>query len=97
MRQKPISPGGSRKPRPVSPSSSPLTVSAARLRRLLQAAGCQEITVTGEHVCAVQGLPPLHTNPFDRIMLAQALIEGATLLTADRTLERYGPPVVCVA
>ncbi|HYF08924.1 MAG TPA: hypothetical protein VD970_14975 [Acetobacteraceae bacterium] len=48
-------------------------------------------------MCAVQGLPPLHTNPFDRIMLAQALIEGATLLTADRTLERYGPPVVCVA
>lgn len=42
---------------------------------------------------AVGALPPLHKDPFDRLLLSQALCEGITLLTADAQLARYGGPV----
>jgi len=41
----------------------------------------------------VDGLPPLHKDPFDRLLIAQALVEGITLITADAQLARYGGPV----
>lgn len=41
----------------------------------------------------VDALPPLHKDPFDRLLLAQALVEGITLLTADEQLARYPGPV----
>jgi PIN domain nuclease of toxin-antitoxin system len=49
--------------------------------------------VTGEHAVAVAALPSLHKDPFDRMLLAQALCEGVTLLTSDVELARYGGPV----
>lgn len=48
-----------------------------------------ELPVTGEHAVAVADLPPLHKDPFDRLLVAQSLVEGITLLTADRQLGRY--------
>ena len=68
-------------------------VDAALLRRGLLAAGYREMAVTGEHAIAVGRLPPLHKDPFDRILIAQAEVEGATLLTADATVARYAGPV----
>jgi PIN domain nuclease of toxin-antitoxin system len=59
-------------------------------------AGYREIAMTGEHVVAVGGLPPLHKDPFDRLLVAQAGVEGATLLTADRVVARYAGPVQLV-
>lgn len=56
-------------------------------------AGYREIAATGEHVVAVGGLPALHKDPFDRLLIAQAVVEGATLLTADRMVARYAGPV----
>ncbi len=41
-------------------------------------------------------LPPIHKDPFDRMLLAQAIVEGAQLLTVDGQLARYGDPVVRV-
>ena len=41
----------------------------------------------------VDALPPIHKDPFDRLLLAQALVEGVTLLTADAQLARYRGPV----
>jgi PIN domain nuclease of toxin-antitoxin system len=41
----------------------------------------------------VDSLPPLHQDPFDRLLLAQAMVEGNTLLTADARLVRYRGPV----
>jgi PIN domain nuclease of toxin-antitoxin system len=64
-------------------------VEPRRLRRGLLDAGYREIAVTGEHALAVRHLPPLHKDPFDRILIAQADTEGAVLLTADRLIAQY--------
>jgi PIN domain nuclease of toxin-antitoxin system len=63
------------------------------LRRALLDNGYAELPVTSEHAVSVDALPPLHKDPFDRLLLAQALVEGITLLTADAQLLRYGGPV----
>jgi len=63
------------------------------LRRGLLDNGYLELPVTGQHAVSIDGLPPLHKDPFDRLLLAQALIEGITLLTADPQLARYPGPV----
>jgi PIN domain nuclease of toxin-antitoxin system len=42
-----------------------------------------------EHVAELQTLPPLHKDPFDRMLVAQAAVEGLTLLTTDREVKRY--------
>lgn len=63
------------------------------LRRGLLDNGYLELPVTGQHAVSIDGLPPLHEDPFDRLLLAQALAEGVTLLTADAQLARYPGPV----
>jgi len=45
------------------------------------------------HAVAVDGLPPLHKDPFDRILVAQEWTEGITLLTADTLVAQYPGPV----
>lgn len=65
-----------------------------RFRKLLIANGYRELAVTSEHVLAVDRLPALHKDPFDRILLAQARSEGMLLLTADSQIIRYGEGVV---
>ena len=62
-------------------------------RRGLLANGYREFAVTGEHAVAIHGLPLLHKDPFDRMLVAQALVEGVTLLTADRPVAQYPGPV----
>ena len=64
-----------------------------RLRRELLDNGYLELAITADHVLAVGDLPPIHRDPFDRLLLAQAKCEGAILLTADRTLARYPVPI----
>lgn len=59
------------------------------LRRGLLANGWRELAVNGAHALAVADLPPLHNDPFDRILLAQAKVEGLTLLTSDKSVARY--------
>ena|SRR5437763_3687833 len=63
------------------------------LRRGLLDNGYSELPVTSEHAVAVDGLPPIHGDPFDRILVAQATVEGITLLTSDRIVARYPGPV----
>jgi PIN domain nuclease of toxin-antitoxin system len=63
------------------------------LRRGLLDNGYQELPVTSEHAVAVDGLPPIHNDPFDRILIAQSIVEGITLLTADDLVARYPAPV----
>lgn len=64
-------------------------VEPRRLRRGLIDAGYREIAVAGDHALAAARLPPLHRDPFDRMLLAQADIEGAELVTSDPVLARY--------
>jgi len=59
------------------------------LRRGLLENDYTELPVTGAHAGAVDLLPPIHADPFDRILIAQARIEGVVLLTADRIVGRY--------
>ncbi len=49
--------------------------------------------MSSEHALTVDTLPPVHKDPFDRILIAQAKAEGILLLTADTLLEQYGEPV----
>ena len=63
------------------------------LRRALIDNGYTEIPVTSEHAVTVDSLPPLHKDPFDRLLLSQAIVEGVTLLTTDSQLARYEGPV----
>lgn len=59
------------------------------LRRGLVENGYVELSITSEHVLAVDTLPPLHKDPFDRLLVAQALAEGLPLITADGRLPHY--------
>jgi PIN domain nuclease of toxin-antitoxin system len=68
-------------------------VDPARLRRGLLRHGWSELPVLGAHAVAVAGLPALHKDPFDRLLAAQALSEGLTLLTTDRRLAAYPGPI----
>lgn len=63
------------------------------LRRGLLDNGYEELPVLSEHAVAIDFLPPLHKDPFDRILVAQAMVEGITLLTADALLARYPGPL----
>ena len=63
------------------------------LRRCLLDNGYSELSVTSEHAVTIDSLPPIHGDPFDRLLLAQAISEGSILLTADAHLARYPGPV----
>jgi PIN domain nuclease of toxin-antitoxin system len=62
---------------------------ARLLRRGLLDNGYDALAVTGAHAVALDSLPPLHNDPFDRILLAQAKVEGITLLTSDDRVAQY--------
>jgi PIN domain nuclease of toxin-antitoxin system len=66
------------------------------LRRGLLDNGYSELPISSEHVVAIDTLPPIHKDPFDRVLVAQALVEGITLLTTDATVARYPAPVQAV-
>lgn len=63
------------------------------LRRGLLENGYVELPISGVHAVAVDGLPPIHKDPFDRLLAAQAAVESITLLTADPTLAQYPGPI----
>ncbi len=63
------------------------------LRRALLDNGYTHLPVTADHGAAVADLPAIHKDPFDRILVAQARVEGFTLLTADKNIARYPGPV----
>lgn len=66
------------------------------LRRALVENGYDELPVTSVHASAVTDLPPIHRDPFDRLLVAQARVEGITLLTSDATVGQYGSPTLLV-
>ena len=68
-------------------------VEPALLRRALLDGGWQELPVQAHHALAVAALPPLHRDPFDRLLLAQASADGLLLITADQQLAAYPGPV----
>lgn len=63
------------------------------LRRGLLDNGYVELPISGEHAVAVTTLPPLHRDPFDRLLVAQAQVEGVMLLTSDPLVAQYPGPI----
>ena len=49
--------------------------------------------MTGAHAAALMSLPPLHKDPFDRMLVAQATIEGLILVTGDPAVAKYPGPI----
>lgn len=68
----------------------------AKLLAVLRRDGYRELPVASEHALALLELPRLHRDPFDRMLIAQARVERLVLLTSDRRLAVYGPPVKVV-
>ena len=64
-----------------------------QLRRGLLENGYQELVITSQHALAVGHLPPIHKDPFDRLLVAQAQEEGICLLTADEQVAAYGSSI----
>lgn len=73
-----------------------ITISAAEMSRLLAGARCEVLQVTASHVLALEALPPLHADPFDRLLVAQARAEPLRLITADAQLAAYGDGIELV-
>ena len=71
-------------------------VDARLLRRGLLDNGYSELAITGAHAVFAESLPPIHKDPFDRILVAQASVEGITLLTADAIVAGYPGPIELV-
>ncbi len=63
------------------------------LRRGLLDNGYRELPIISHHVVAIDSLPPIHKDPFDRILVAQATVEGITLLTIDAWVSQYPGPI----
>jgi len=63
------------------------------LRRGLLDNGYSELPVLSDHVVAIDTLPPIHKDPFDRLLVSQATVEGITLLTADSVVAQYQGPI----
>ncbi len=70
------------------------TVNPVSLYSGLISAGYEELPVFGKHTLLVGTLPPLHKDPFDRLLLAQAMYEGIPLLTSDKMLAQYSSSVI---
>jgi len=66
------------------------------LRRGLLDNGYAELAISSEHAVAIEALPPIHKDPFDRILVAQSIVEGVTLLTSDPVVAQYPGPVRAV-
>jgi len=63
------------------------------IRRQMMENGYEELPVSGSHVAALDSLGQTNKNPFDRLLIAQAMVEGITLLTADASVARYPGPI----
>jgi PIN domain nuclease of toxin-antitoxin system len=64
-------------------------IDVSSLRRNLFDNEYAELSITGAHAVALGSLPPIHKDPFDRLLVAQAIVEGLTLVTSDPTIAKY--------
>src|SRR5260370_18152950 len=68
-------------------------VDSRLLRRGLLDNGYSELPIMSDHIVATESLPLIHKDPFDRILVAQATVEGVTLLTIDSLVSQYPGPI----
>lgn len=80
----------------IKASIGKLTADPFEVIAALEPAGFIPLPIVGEHAARVGGLPPIHRDPFDRMLVAQALTEPLRLVTDDAVLGRYGEIVTVV-
>ena len=68
-------------------------VDARVLRRALLDNGYEDLPIRSEHMVAIDSLPAIHKDPFDRVLVAQATVEGIMLLTIDSRVAEYPGPI----
>lgn len=73
-----------------------MPVSGTQAAAHFQAAGYIELPIVNAHVALLETLPPHHADPFDRLLIAQALAEPLRLLTHDATLKPYSDSIILV-
>lgn len=73
-----------------------MPVSAKAARQYFRQAGYQILAVEADHTVAVETLPLHHQDPFDRLLVAQALVEPLRLITHDRQVARYSDTIILV-
>lgn len=73
-----------------------MPVSASDALRYFEESGYRLLSMTPEHAVAIETLPSHHQDPFDRMLIAQALVEPMRLITHDAVLARYGDTIVLV-
>jgi PIN domain nuclease of toxin-antitoxin system len=73
-----------------------LNTTAGEILAAVEPAGFRMLSITGEHAAKAAELPPLHKDPFDRLLAAQAAIEPMILITNDRMLKGYGTFVTLI-
>ena len=74
----------------IKASLGKLEADAKAVLRAVEPTGFTLLPVSGEHAATVASLPAHHRDPFDRLLIAQAIVEGTSLLTNDATLLAYG-------
>ncbi len=62
--------------------------------RVLAAERFESLSISVPHAHRLRGLPQKHRDPFDRILIAQAIVEGATMVTRDAAFDDYDVPVM---
>lgn len=73
-----------------------MPVSSQQAVRYFRESGYRFLAIEAEHAVAVEGLPAHHQDPFDRILVAQALVEPMRLMTHDSTVARYSDTIILV-
>jgi len=73
-----------------------MPISGKRALTWFNQAGYLLLPVTAEHAAMVEELPPIHADPFDRIIVAQALAEPLRVLTHDRLMAKYSDTIILV-
>ena len=73
-----------------------MPVSGKQAAAWFQQAGYVLLSVSATHAAAIEELPSLHADPFDRLIVAQALTEPLRLLTHDRTVARYSDTIILI-
>ncbi len=73
-----------------------MPVAAAEAARYFQDSGYRTLSIDPEHAVTIQDLPAIHQDPFDRMLVAQALTEPMRLLTADTQIAKYSDTIVLV-
>ncbi len=76
------------------PKMDPMPVSSAAALQDFEEAGFAVLPVSARHAVAVQDLPRIHGDPFDRLLIAQALEEPMRLLTHDVTVAAYSDTII---